>query len=397
MLEAIVAGGSSVAAYGELRKFVAPEFLFGVGAIDRAGQYVVNLGARKPLLVSDGGVAAAGWPRRVVASLEALGVEHAEFTAVMPNPRTGEVASGAECYRREGCDGIVAVGGGSPMDCAKGIGVEVSTDKPIAEFEGVDKVWAPMPPMICVPTTAGTAADVSQFAILTRLDERRKIAVISKAVVPDLSLIDPLCLTTMPDYLTACTGIDALVHAIEAFVSSGNSPITDLHALQAVRLVSGHLQACLAQGDNLEDRSGMALASLEAGLAFSNASLGAVHAMAHALGGLLDLPHGECNALLLEHVVDFNFEAAPERYRRIAQALGVQVGSLTDGEARRALCAALHELRSSVGITRSLASAGVRGGDIGQLAQNAMRDACLVTNPRIPCQRDLEVIYEQAL
>ena len=384
-------------AHGELRKFVAPEFLFGVGAIDLSGQYLQHLGAHKVLLVSDSGVVAAGWAQRAAASVARAGLESLLFAEVTPNPRVGEVALGASLFRSAACDAILAVGGGSPMDCAKGIGVEVSTDRPVAEFEGVDKVAAPMPALVCVPTTAGTAADVSQFAILSRTDERRKIAIISKAVIPDLSLIDPQCLISMPDYLTACTGIDALVHAIEAYVSSGNSPITDLHALQAVRLVAGHLQSCLGPASSLDDRAGTALASLEAGLAFSNASLGAVHAMAHSLGGLLDLPHGECNALLLEHVVDFNFDAAPERFRRIAQALGVPVGSLTDQQARVALCSALGELRRSVGITRTLTDAGVSRADIALLARNAMRDACVVTNPRVPCQRDLEVIYEQAL
>jgi alcohol dehydrogenase class IV len=381
----------------ELRKFVAPEFLFGVGALDLAGQYARHLGARNVLIVTDAGVAAAGWPDRVMHSLDHAGLRWSTYDRVSPNPRQEEVAEGAEFCRSAGCDALLAVGGGSPMDCAKGIGVVASSGRPIAEFEGVDKIPESMPPLLCIPTTAGTGADVSQFTIIGNREERRKMAIVSKAVVPDLALVDPLCTTTMDAYLTACTAVDALTHAIEAFVSTGSSPITDLHAEEAIRLVGRHILAVLLHPADLEERGGMALASLQAGLAFSNASLGAVHAMAHALGGLLDLPHGECNALLLEHVVDFNFPAAPERYRRVAANLGVSVDKLSDGEVRRALRERLCGLRKQAGIEGSLSGRGVSRDDIPGLTRNAIRDICMVTNPRVACQRDIEVIYESAL
>jgi alcohol dehydrogenase class IV len=381
----------------ELRKFVAPEFLFGVGALDLAGQYARHLGARNVLIVTDAGVAAAGWPDRVMHSLDHAGLRWSTYDRVSPNPRQEEVAEGAEFCRSAGCDALLAVGGGSPIDCAKGIGVVASSGRPIAEFEGVDKIPESMPPLLCIPTTAGTGADVSQFAIIVNREERRKMAIVSKAVVPDLALVDPLCTTTMDAYLTACTAVDALTHAIEAFVSTGASPITDLHAEEAIRLVRRYILAVLLHPADLEERGGMALASLQAGLAFSNASLGAVHAMAHALGGLLDLPHGECNALLLEHVVDFNFPAAPERYRRVAANLGVSVEKLSDGEVQRALRERLCGLRKQAGIEGSLSGRGVSRDDIPGLTRNAIRDVCMVTNPRVACQRDIEVIYESAL
>ncbi len=202
------------------------------------------------------------------------------------------------------------------MDCAKGIGIVSTNRKNILDIEGIDNVPIPGPPLICIPTTSGTSADVSQFAIINDTVEKRKIAIISKTVVPDVALIDPLTTLTMPAYLTACTGIDALVHAVEAYVSTANSPLLDLHALEAVRLVCTNLPQVLAAPTDLELRGKMTLASLQAGLAFSNASLGAVHAMAHSLGGLLDLPHGECNALLLDHVVNFNY---PRCHRPLPQ------------------------------------------------------------------------------
>ena len=269
----------------ELRKFVAPEFVFGVGSLSLAGQYGRNLGGRKALVVSDPGVEAAGWVSRVIASTEAAGLSSVIFTQVTPNPRLEEVNAGAARYAEEACDTIIAVGGGSVIDCAKAIGVVSANGGDIRDFIGVDAVGAPMPPTICIPTTAGTSADVSQFAVLSDRELRRKVLIISKAVVPDISLIDPAASTTMDPFLTACTGVDALSHAIEAYVSLGHSPLTDVHALEAIRLISSSLLGAIAEPQNLESRSNMMLGSLQAGLAFSNASLGALHAMAHSLGG----------------------------------------------------------------------------------------------------------------
>ena len=303
----------------ELRKFVAPEFVFGTGARNLASQYARNFGAQKVLVVTDPGVMEAGWTADITTSLEDAHIPFTIFSQVSPNPRAEEVMAGAEMYYSENCDVIVAVGGGSPMDCAKGIGIVSTNKKHILEFEGIDQVTTPMPPLICIPTTGGTAAEVSQFAIISNRQKRIKIAIISKAVVPDVALIDPMTLTTMDPFLTACTGIDALVHAIEAYVSNAQSAVTDLHALEAIRLVKRYLLDCIADLHDLEARGKLMLASLEAGLAFSNASLGAVHAMAHSLGGLLDLPHGQCNAVLLQHVVSFNHVASPERFAQVGE------------------------------------------------------------------------------
>ncbi len=381
----------------ELRKFVAPEFVFGAGAQALAGQYAANFGARKVLVVTDPGVQAAGWTARAEASLEKAGRPYAVFDGVTSNPREDEVMAGAEFYEAEGCDVIVAVGGGSPMDCAKGIAVVSTNHRHILEFEGVDQIAVPLPPLICIPTTGGTSADVSQFAIVTDQKEKVKKSIISKAVVPDVSLVDPTTLTTMDQHLTACTGIDALVHAMEAFVSTAGSPITDVHALHAVRLISANLLSSIKEPLNMEYRSNVMLGSLEAGLAFSNASLGAVHAMAHSLGGLLDLPHGECNALLLDHVMAFNFRDALDRYNRIGEAMGLDIGRMTAREAKAAVLAAVRRLREEAGVVEGLAQRGVHRTDVRELSQHAVNDPCIVTNPRKPSQRDVEVIYEEAL
>jgi alcohol dehydrogenase len=380
-----------------LRKFVAPEFIFGVGALHLAGQYGRNLGGSKALIVSDPGVLAAGWVKQVLASVEAAGLEWTLFTQVTPNPRIEEIAAGALVYADQACDIIIALGGGSPIDCAKCIGLLVANQGDIRDLVGVDKVSEPMPPTICIPTTAGTSADVAQFAVVTDREKRRKLLIISKAVVPDISLIDPTTLTTMDAFLTACTGIDALTHGIEAYVSLGHAPITDLHALQAIRLVSANLEKSIAEPTNLEYRSNMMLASLEAGLAFSNASLGAAHAMAHSLGGVLDLPHGQCNAAILEAVVDFNYDEAAPRFRDIANAFGIEASGLRSVDIRRRLIAEIRRLREAAGLRDTLSRFGIQRSETRELAEIALNDPCVVTNPRPPGERDLEVIYEESL
>jgi len=381
----------------EMRKFVAPEFIFGVGSRRRAGYYARHLRARRVLVVTDPGVIAAGWLKDVQADLTEVGVESVIFQSLTPNPKDYEVMAGAALYAREQCDVIVALGGGSAIDCAKGIGIVHANGRNILDFEGVDQVEVPGPPLICIPTTAGTAADISQFCIVVNTADRYKMAIISKTVVPDVALVDPETTLTMDPYLTACTGLDALTHAIEAYVSTASSPVVDVHALAAISLIWNNIEKAVKAPDCMPARENMLLASLQAGLAFSNASLGAVHALAHSLGGYLDLPHGECNALLLEHVVRFNIEASPERYRQIGEAMGLDMRGMTERERAKRITEALGALRIRVGIIDSLATRGVRSADISELAVHAINDACLVTNPRRARKADVEAIYGDAL
>ena len=381
----------------EMRKFVAPEFIFGVGSRRRAAYYARHMMARRVLIVTDPGVMAAGWLKDVQDDLAEAGIESVVFSALTPNPKDYEVMAGAALYARERCDVIVAIGGGSAIDCAKGIGIVHANGNNILAFEGVDQVEVPGPPLICIPTTAGTAADISQFCIIVNSVGRYKMAIISKTVVPDVALVDPETTLTMDPYLTACTGLDALTHAIEAYVSTASSPVVDVHALAAIRLVWDNLEKAVADPCCLPARENMLLGSLQAGLAFSNASLGAVHALAHSIGGFLDLPHGECNALLLEHVVRFNFESAPERYRQIGESMGIDLRGMTERERAKRITEALNGLRNRVGVVDSLASRGVRTADISELAVHALEDACLVTNPRRANSADIQAIYGDAL
>jgi len=379
-----------------LRKFVAPEFVYGSGARMLAGQYARNFGAHRVLLVTDPGVVRAGYADEVLQTLTEVGISVHLFDQVSPNPRTEEVMEGALLYQACGCSGIVAVGGGSAIDCAKGIGIVSAHHEHILSFEGVDQVKKPGPPLVCVPTTAGSSADLSQFAIIYDQARRRKFAIVSKAIVPDVSLIDPDTLVTLHPHLLATTGFDALAHAIEAYVSNASSPITDLHALAAIRLLGASLPR-VNETSTPALREDLTLASLEAGLAFSNASLGASHAMAHALGGYLDIPHGVCNALLLEKVMAFNYSTVPERYTRIGEALGLDLGDRSEQQVKGAVCTAIRDLSCCIPGIPNLRTLGVTRDVISLMAADAMEDPCMVTNPRRPTVEEIEEIYEEFL
>ncbi|OEH84431.1 alcohol dehydrogenase [Desulfuribacillus stibiiarsenatis] len=384
--------------YGlDLRKFVAPEFIFGVGARRLAGQYAKNFGASRVLVVTDEGVLQTGIVDDIIDSLNKFGIQYSVFSNVSINPKAHEVMEGASTYKNESCHAIIAIGGGSPMDCAKGIGIVASNQRHILDFEGVDNVQTPIPPLVCIPTTSGSSADVSQFAIITDTDNLVKIAIVSKTVVPDVALIDPETLLTMSPHLTACTCIDALCHAIEAYVSNASSPVTDLHALEAIRYLSQSIPLVMKDPNDIEVRAKTMYGSLQAGMAFSNAILGAVHAMAHSLGGYLNLPHGECNAILLQHVIDYNFDAVPERYADIAHAMGINISNMEMDEIKDKLIACIANLRLVIGLNRNLAELGVNQETIKFLAQNALSDPCMQTNPKQASLTDIEGIYEKAL
>lgn len=380
----------------ELRKFVAPEFVIGTDARRLAGRYAKNYSARHVLIVTGPHVTGAGWVRDVTESLDAEGIMHTVFDRVTPNPRDHEVMEGARCFEKAGCDALVAVGGGSPIDCAKGIAIVVSNKKHVLAFEGVDNVPVPPPPLICIPTTAGTGADVSQFAIINDTTRMVKIAIISKMIVPDIALVDPVPLTTLSPELTAHTGMDAITHSVEAYVSNASSPVTDINALESIRLMHDHLPRAYKNPGLVDARYQTMLGSLLAGLAFSNASLGAVHAMAHSLGGYSDLPHGECNALLLEHVAAFNYDACPDRYDRIVSLLQ-SPGDKGAGSGKERLVQTFSSFRESLGVTERLSELGVTKADLPELAKKAIRDPCLATNPRKMTVEDIVTIYERAL
>lgn len=380
-----------------LRKFVSPEIIFGAGARHSVSNYAKSFGAKKVLLVSDPGVTKAGWLKDVSDTLTEAGIEHVSFIDVSPNPRADEVMQGVQVYQENNCNVIVAVGGGSPMDCAKGIGIVSSNGRHILDFEGIDTINVAIPPLIFIPTTAGTSADVSQFAIISDPVEKVKISIVSKSVVPDVALIDPETTMTMDPFLSACTGIDAMVHAIEAFVSTGAGPLTDMHALDAMKLINENIAGLVNNPMDLQLREQVMLGSMKAGLAFSNAILGAVHAMSHSLGGYLDLPHGLCNAMLLEHVINYNFKDAEDRFKVVANALNLEIAGLNSKQVQNKLIQHVINLKAEVGLSQKLKESGVAACDIPFLSEHAILDPCMLTNPRKSNKRDVAVVYEEAL
>lgn len=380
-----------------ISKFVAPEVIFGLGALGQVGECAARIGIKKAFLVSDAGVMEAGWVDKALAYLKDVGIDSTVWYGLTTNPKDCEVNQGSIEYLASGCDGIVAVGGGSPIDVAKAIAILASNGGHIKDYEGVNKITCPLPPMVIVTSTGGSGAEVSQFSMIVEKNRQVKMAIISKSLIPDIAIVDPLLLQTKSARLTAATGVDALSHAIEAYVSLAATPLTDVHALAAMRLIAGNLRESVACKTNLEAKSAMAMASLQAGLAFSNAILGATHAMTHQVDGLLDLHHGETNGIIMPNVMEFNMIACGEKFKNIAEALGVQTTGLGVWKAAEKGVATVRKLFSDIGISQRLSEVGLREEHIDRLSENALKDACLVTNPRDCSVEDIKELFKRAL
>ena len=390
-------GADSPFPVGSLAKFHAPEIVFGPGALAELGHCAGRLGARRPFLVTDPGLIEEGWVDEALAYLRQRGLHPATWHDVTPNPKDTEIEAAFERYAESGSDVIIGLGGGSCIDAAKGVAVLSGNGGRILGYEGVDKVVRPIPPTVMVPSTSGTGADVSQFAVVTDTAAHTKITIISRTLVPEISVIDPRLLTTMPDWLNAATGLDALTHAIEAFVSRAHNLLTDNHALNAVSLITRHLLPAQLRPHDTGPRQAMAQASLEAGMAFTNAILGATHAMSHQVGGLLDLPHGVVNAVLLPHVIRFNAQAWPEPFVPVAAATGISTKGVPAGDVALLLAERVRDLADEAGVPKRLAALGVSADMLPQLARTTMKDACLATNPREAGIDDIEALFRAAL
>jgi 1,3-propanediol dehydrogenase len=379
-----------------LLKFEIPEIIYGLGALSQIGQCARRLGGERILLVTDSGLIAAGWVDESIKYLQEEDLQYIICDNVVTNPRDFQVEEGVELYRRKNCDVIVAVGGGSPIDTAKGIGILASNHGRIHEYEGANLVTQPIPPLVCVPSTAGTGADVSQFAVIANKRTKVKMTILSRAITPDLTLVDPRLLKTKPPELMAATGMDTLTHAIEAYVSSLSWPMTDPHAIHAIELVNEHLVNA-TQTKDMDALEGMSIACLEAGLAFSNAILGAVHALAHPLGGLYDIHHGLANSLLLPVVVRQNMEHVLPKFTKIARAMGAETRERSIAEVAREVPRQIRDLIAKLGLPTRLSQVGVDAADIPRLAQMAEADICMLTNPHCYLKTEIESMYHEVL
>ena len=380
------------------RAFFIPSVnLMGAGCLQDAVASVKALGFRQGLIVTDKVLNQIGLVGKVAKVLADSGVKTTVFDGAQPNPTVGNVDAGLAILKAEGCDFVISLGGGSPHDCAKGIALCATNGGSIKDYEGVDKSARPQLPLVAINTTAGTASEMTRFCIITDESRHIKMAIVDKHTTPILSVNDPELMVDKPAGLTAATGMDALTHAVEAYVSTIATPVTDACALKAVELIARHLRAAVANGRDMEAREQMAYAQFLAGMAFNNASLGYVHAMAHQLGGYYDLPHGVCNAILLPHVQAFNAKVAAGRLGDIARAMGVDTAGMTGAQAAEACLAAIRKLSQDIGIPTGIRQLGAKAADIPVLATNALKDACGFTNPIQASHVEISAIYQAAL
>jgi alcohol dehydrogenase len=377
--------------------FIPTVSLMGVGCAKETGSQAKALGATKVLIVTDAGLAKLGVADQIKEQLIAAGLGAVIFSGAEPNPTDKNVHDGLKVYQDNKCDGIVSLGGGSSHDCAKGIGMVATNGGHIRDCEGVNKTTKPMPPFLAINTTAGTASEMTRFCIITNTDTHVKMAIVDWRCTPNIAINDPLLMVGMPPALTAATGMDALTHAVEAYVSTIATPITDACALMSIKLIANYLRPAVANGTNLEARDKMAYAEYLAGMAFNNASLGYVHSMAHQLGGFYNLPHGVCNAILLPEVCAFNKIACPQRFADIAVALGERIDGLAPVDAADVAIAAIRKLSKDVGIPTGLAELGVKEADFELMATNAKKDACQLTNPRLATLQQVIALFKAAM
>lgn len=377
--------------------YIPPVNVIGTGSITEAMNAIHEYGYRRALIVTDAMLNKLGMAAEVQKALQERDIFSVVYDGVHPNPTTLNVESGLALLKENNCDCVISLGGGSPHDCAKGIALVAVNGGNIRDYEGVDRSAKPQLPMIAINTTAGTASEMTRFCIITDVDRHIKMAIVDKHVTPVLSVNDSSLMMGMPKSLTAATGMDALTHAIEAYVSTAATPITDACALKAMTMIAQNLTHAVEDGGNEQAREAMAYAQFLAGMAFNNASLGYVHAMAHQLGGFYDLPHGVCNAVLLPFVQEYNCSVASARLRDCAQAMGVNVDKLNDKQGAAACIAAIRELARKVGIPAGLRELNVKEEDIPLLASNALKDACGFTNPIQATHEEIMAIFRAAL
>lgn len=372
---------------------------FGRGSVKVVGEKAKLLGGTKVLVVTDGFLSqlSGGPVEQVVELLKAEGIESVIYDKVEPNPKDTNVSDGLKIYQGEKCDMIITVGGGSPHDCGKGIGIAATHEGDLYDYAGIDTLENPLPPIIAVNTTAGTASEITRHAVITNTKLKIKYVIVSWRNTPLVSINDPLLMLGKPAALTAATGMDALTHAVESYITLGANPVTDAAAIQAMKLISNNLRQAVANGQNIEARENMAHASLLAGMAFNNSGLGYVHAMAHQLGGLYDMPHGVANAVLLPHVARYNLISNPKKFADMAGFLGENIEGLSVMEAADKAIEALRRLSSDVGIPSGLKELGVKEEDFEYMAEMALKDGNAGTNPISGTKEDIIKIFKEAM
>lgn len=372
---------------------------FGAGSRSVLADEIKSRGYKKALVVTDKDLIRFGVAAQVTELLEKGEIPYEIFSDLKANPTVKNVKAGVEAFKKSGADVLIAIGGGSAMDTSKAIGI-ISANPEFADvvsLEGVAPTKKKSIPIIALPTTAGTAAEVTINYVITDEENVKKMVCVDPKDIPVLSIVDAELMMSMPKGLTAATGMDALTHAIEGYITKGAWTLTDMFELKAIELIAKYLPTAVEQGNNVEARDAMATAQYIAGMGFSNVGLGLVHGMAHPLGAFYDIPHGVANALLLPHVMQYNMESSIEKFGDIARAMGVDTTGMDPRQAAQAAVDAVTALALRVGIPQKLAPLGVKEADLPRLAASAFADVCTPGNPKETNPEDILAIYQEVL
>lgn len=383
-----------------INRFILNEVsYFGPGARKNLPEIIGRMGARKALVVTDPGLIKFGVTTLVTDVLDTAGIAYEVFSDVKPNPTVTNVRQGIDAYHKSGADFMIAVGGGSAIDTAKAIGIVVNNPEfaDIVSLEGCAPTKHKSVPVIALPTTAGTAAETTINYVIIDEAKQKKMVCVDPNDIPAVAVIDSELMYSLPRSLTAATGMDALTHAIEGYITKGAWAMSDMFEIEAIRMIARHLPVAVEHPTDVEARDGMAVAQYIAGMAFSNVGLGLVHGMAHPMGSLFDVPHGVANALLLPTVMEYNMPACLDKYPEIARAMGVNTDGMSREEASQAACSAVKELAVRVGIPQHLSELGITKDDIPALSRQAIEDVCTPGNPRDVDLATIEALYTAVL
>ncbi|SMH69805.1 1,3-propanediol dehydrogenase [Latilactobacillus curvatus] len=371
---------------------------FGPGVISKIGDRAKMLGMKKPVIVTDKFLEGLkdGAVKQTLDSLKAAGVDYVVYNNVEPNPKIRNIKEVKKLYEESGADSIITVGGGSAHDTGKGAGIILTNGDDITKLAGIETLDKALPPLIAVNTTAGTGSELTRHAVITNEETHLKFVVVSWRNIPLVSFNDPTLMLDVPKGLTAATGMDAFVQAVEPYVSVDHNPITDSQCVEAIKLIETSLREAVANGHNLDARTKMVEAEMLAGMAFNNANLGYVHAMAHQLGGQYDAPHGVCCALLLPYVEEYNIIACPDRFAQLAEIMGENTEGLSTRDAAELAIKAMKQLSEDVGIPHSIKEIGAKPEDFELMAESALKDGNAFSNPRKGTKEDIIKIFQAA-
>ncbi|MBR3756834.1 MAG: lactaldehyde reductase [Bacteroidaceae bacterium] len=383
-----------------INRFVLNEVsYFGPGAREVLPQEIKRLGLNKAFVATDKDLLKFGVADKVLKVLEAANIPYVVFSEIKPNPTVSNVNAGVKAFAESGADFILAIGGGSSIDTSKAIGIITNNPEfaDVVSLEGVAPTKKKSVPIIALPTTAGTAAEVTINYVITDEENEKKMVCVDPNDIPAIAIVDAELMYTLPKSLTASTGLDALTHAIEGLITKGAWEMSDMFEIKAIEMIARYLETAVNEPNNAEARNGMAVAQYIAGMAFSNVGLGVVHGMAHPLGAIFDIPHGVANALLLPTIMEFNAPAALDKYVDIAKAMNVYKDGITKEEAAAAACDAVRQLSIRVGIPQHLTEIGIKEEDLPKLAKSAFADVCTPGNPREVTEEIILDLYKKVL